>query len=120
MSLTTEIDGGRNDTEMSVFGEYVYPLMSIQHQLHDGYHTDRPLHHRLINSVYIPFITDLLRDRPPRTSHQLFDRVPDQKQRTAEAESVHIPDRDYDPEEKNDEEATYNLGERYGGPASTT
>lgn len=49
--------------------------MSLQQQLHETCHSDRALRHRLLTSVDIPSLQEMLGDRQPRTAQQLFEPV---------------------------------------------
>ena len=75
MSLSEAIRDNPDESEVSTFRSFVDKLMSLQHQLHKDYHTDRYLRDRLMTAVDIKEINDSLKDRVPRNAHQLFNRV---------------------------------------------
>lgn len=75
MSLTKTMEDRPGESQMSLFRSFAARLMSLQHQLQKDYHTDKYLRDRLMSAVEIPDIQNTLRDRTPRTSHQLINRV---------------------------------------------
>lgn len=94
--------------------------MSLQHELHPDYHTDRRLRDRLLNAVDIPTIQDALRDRTPRISQQLINRVANRlstQKRTAGMTAAHLAEDAHDWDDSDDDMALYSLGQKYGGDA---
>lgn len=71
MSLTKEMEERPDGSQMEVFRKFAERLMGLQHQLQRDYHPDRYLRDRLMSAVDILYIQHALRDRTPRTSHQL-------------------------------------------------
>lgn len=58
-----------------MFRTFVVRLMSLHHQLHQDYHNDRQIRHRLLTSVDIATICDSIHEQTPLSSHQLSNRV---------------------------------------------
>lgn len=107
---------------MSVYRTFVARFMSLQHQLHAEYHSDRQLRHRLLNSVDISTIPDVMRERTLLTSHQLINRVANRlstNPRTAGSVSAHLAS--HQPEayhEYHDDYFMYTLGQSFRGDAT--
>lgn len=118
MSLSRDMEGCPNESEISVFRAFISRVMSLQHQLHDEYHSDIQLRDRLLTAVDIPTIRDTLRDKRPRTSHQLIHLVPNRlstNKKTAGTISAHLATRQQVFEEDSLCDIMYSLGQFYGG-----
>ena len=64
-----------NSSEVNVFREFVAKVMRVHDQLDSTYHGDRMLRDQLMTSIDIPVVQDSLKDKVPRTSQQLINRV---------------------------------------------
>ena len=112
MTLSKAMSNAPEESEVTVFRQFVSKLMSLQHQLDPTYHSDNFLRDRLLTAVDIPAIQATLRDRMPRTSQQAVNRVANQlcdQSRSAGSNSACFID------EKSS--ANYTLGRSYGGDA---
>lgn len=66
------------DLEMSALHTFVAKSMILQKQLDKTYHTNGFLRDRLIIAVDLPAIQSALRDKMPRTSQQVFNKIANQ------------------------------------------
>lgn len=73
--LSEAMKQDHNESVVSVLRSFVAKLMRIQKQLETTYHGDGYLRHRLLTEVDIISISYTLRDRVPRTSQKLINRV---------------------------------------------
>lgn len=99
-------------------------LMSLQHELHSEYHSDGQLRDHLLNAVDISAIKDSIKDRTPRTAHQLNNRVSNRLstgKTTAGSISALRAAPTYDPgDEDAENEVQYTLCQNYAGDARRT
>lgn len=120
MKLTDAMRETPDAPEVQVFREFVDKLMSLQHQLHEDYHTDRYLRDRLMTAIDIPNISDSLKDRVPRNAHQLVNRVANRlsgRKNSSGTTLTFIGKHNNQSEPKNKDEALYSIGQNYGGEA---
>lgn len=75
MSLSEAISEKPEESEVAIFQNFAAKMMGLQHQLHEDYHTDRSLRDCLMKALDLPLIRDALRERVPRTSQKLINRV---------------------------------------------
>lgn len=50
-------------------------MMSLQQRLHDTYYTDRQIGDRLLTSVAMLEMQEIISDRQPKTVHELIESV---------------------------------------------
>lgn len=70
-----EMQSTPTKSEVNSFRKFSERMMSIQRQLDATYHDDKYLLDRLLTAMDIPKIQKYLRDRVPRSSYQLINRV---------------------------------------------
>lgn len=100
MRLTESMTKEPENSELDVFKSHVDQIMDLQKQLHSSYHGERKLKDRIMNSMEIPRIQEILTDRPPRSTQQLIERVTTKlshKPKTAGTTSAYL-DREKDSE----------------------
>lgn len=118
MSLTLIMEKSADESEVAVFGIFISRLMSLQHQLHNEYHSDRQVRDRLLNVLDIPTGRNLLRDRTLRPAHQLINRVANclsTEQNTAASIFAHVATSEpYHATEEAEHECMSSIGQRYG------
>lgn len=117
MSLSSEMENHPDESELAVFRTFISRMMSLQHQFHTEYHSDRQLRDRLLNDVEIPAIKDGIKERILRTSHQGINRVDNSlstSKRTEGSISALIADCPINPDDDDEEEGdgVYDLGQR--------
>lgn len=64
-----------DEGEITVFRAFVFKIMSLQHQFHPDYHTDRQLMDRLLNYIDLQHIKSSLCNRIHGMSQKLINRV---------------------------------------------
>lgn len=112
----------QDGSEITVFRSFGSNLTSLQYQLHENYHTDWYLRDQLMTYIDIPNIRDTLKDRVPRTSHQIVRRVAStlyNKKNSSES-AAYLADKYRHPDvglNHNENEDMYSLGQNYGGEA---
>lgn len=110
------------ESEAAVFRSLVSKVTSPEHQFHVQYYSDGQLKDRLLSAIDIPVVREEIRDRAPRTSHQLINRVIHHlwtKKRTAGTIVAHLAATDYDVDEEDIPEGM-SLSESCGGDAKHT
>lgn len=121
MRLTSDMEKDPSASEITVYRTFVAKLMSTQQQLEAVYHGDRHLRDQLIASIDIPKVQDTLKDRVPRTAHQLVNRVANRlsdKPRSAGITSAYLSSHNQSSyPSSEDERVNYTLGQNYGGAA---
>lgn len=117
LRLSEEMAKQPEESEVSVFRNFVARLVTLQKQLDRKYQGDGYLVDRLLSAVDIPSIQASLKDRMPRKAqtaiHRISNRLSD-KPHSAGASGAHAIAMTCD---GRDGEAMYSLGTQFGGEA---
>lgn len=108
MKLTKDMRAKKNESEITAFLSFTARIMSVQKQLDTPCHGDRYLRDSLLTAVDVPKIMESLKERMPRSSQKLINRVSNRfsdKPKTAGTAVVH-----YSSEPYGDDHVMYKLG----------
>lgn len=119
MKLSEAMEEKPDESEVAVYRDFIARLMSIQDQLDESYQGDKFLRDQLLASVDIPKVQGSLRDKIPRSSQQLINRVANhlsERPRSAGMTAANIASANLG-YERQQSSAMYTLGRQFGGEA---